>query len=451
MKLKCNEVTLGELVDWYKTKKINLEPPYQRKPIWSKNQRIRLLTSIFNGIPIPSLIFNVKYTNRSKLVYDVLDGKQRIETILDFVERKVVEEDILYAISTDPQTNKKSYIYFDELKKKKLDEKFWKYPLSYIEYEDVTDFNDVPVSDFEIFVKINSTGSKLLPGEIRWAKNHMPFSKLAFGLINRPTTNLFQNSWRVFNAQQIKRYQLYDYILELCTAIMEGDYLDRKKKVDEYLEKVNVNLKELNNTKRTFRRILKWILAIFPKHSLKITRFKNKSEFYSLFIVLYKLAKKGYVTINKRSNKLAQQFLNDFSLQLNEITVKKDVSKLDPTERNLLNYLSATRQATDSKKNRQIRDEYLTNILKGGIFVQKDHKRNFTRNDRDILWLKLYKKHDGRKIRCPNPRHNKSCKKYLTYENAQVDHRWAWSQGGPTKLKNAKLLCFSCNAAKSNK
>ena len=40
---------------------------------------------------------------------------------------------------------------------------------------------------------------------------------------------------------------------------------------------------------------------------------------------------------------------------------------------------------------------------------------------------------------------------YLTYDDAQVDHKYPWSKGGRTKLENARLLCSSCNKSKGNR
>jgi 5-methylcytosine-specific restriction endonuclease McrA len=62
------------------------------------------------------------------------------------------------------------------------------------------------------------------------------------------------------------------------------------------------------------------------------------------------------------------------------------------------------------------------------------------------LWTELLR--DSKKPKCPNPTKNDKCKKYLTYENAEVDHKYPWSRGGLTKLDNARLICSSCNSSK---
>ncbi len=183
--MKCTSMSIGDLGVKYKYGQINLDPPYQRKPVWKTNQRRLLLSSLFNGIPIPSLIFH-KYFNfkKKREVFDVLDGKQRVETILHFIKlRKIKDEKDLLVEFINPQTSKRDFLSYDELSKKKINkayenllEKFWQYQIPIIEYEeDPVDFFGRNVAAKEIFVRINSTGSPLKKHEIRHAVNSGPF------------------------------------------------------------------------------------------------------------------------------------------------------------------------------------------------------------------------------------------------------------------------------------
>src|SRR4030042_5823122 len=140
--MDCYAITISELRDKYRNHQINLDPPYQRKPAWKTKQRRLLLASLFNGIPIPALIFHRHFLhNKAKNVYDVLDGKQRLETILHFIEKiEIKDEDKLWVEFKNPKNDKKDYLDFNELKLKKVNkeyenilEKFWEYPIPIIE------------------------------------------------------------------------------------------------------------------------------------------------------------------------------------------------------------------------------------------------------------------------------------------------------------------------------
>lgn len=448
----------------FENRQIELDPPYQRKPAWKTTQRRLLLSSLFNGIPIPALIFHKHFRHdNAKDVYDVLDGKQRLETILHFIGKiEIKDEDELWVEFKDPGTDKKVRIYFDELRLKKVNKvyenilkSFWQYQIPIIEYEgDISDMFGRNVASKEVFVRINSTGAPLKKHEIRHARYAGPFFELG-SILERKYKNLFQK-WKIISKGDIDRYLFHEFILELCTACFDGNYSDRRKKLDELLGQHKWNSKEIHRTQKWFNKAISWIKEIFPDDNIRFTRFKNKSDFYSLFVVLLKLAQKGYVTDDKKSNKIAGKFLMIFSTHTQQLDAKhsrKAITdiKLSDYEKQLAPYINSTRQATDIKRHRELRDAYLSSVLKDGFFHKtKDSKRTFDRNVKDILWIELLGK--TAKPQCPNPSNNSKCKGYLSYEEAQVDHKYPWSRGGSSyKIENAQLLCSSCNSSKGNK
>jgi len=188
--MECNKYSISEIRDFYDNCQIELNPPYQRKPAWKRKQRILLLSSIFNGIPIPALIFNKKWdSEKHKDVYYVLDGKQRLETILNFIGFKINinDDNKLFVEFKNPKTNKNDKLYFNELKQKKVAREyenilkdFYQYKIPVIEYSDdsLRDIFGRNVAEKEVFVRINSTGSPLKSHEIRHAKSVGPFFEL---------------------------------------------------------------------------------------------------------------------------------------------------------------------------------------------------------------------------------------------------------------------------------
>ncbi len=246
---------------------------------------------------------------------------------------------------------------------------------------------------------------------------------------------------------------MHEFILELCSTVHKGNYSDRRKELEDLLENHAWKSKEIKAVKTKLNRIISWIKDIFPDDSIRSTRFKNKSDFYSLFVVLLKLYNKKYVLLEKRANRIAGKFLLSFSKQIQNLDLKirpYSEIKMSKTEEKLREYVISTRQATDSRKNREIRDRYLMSVLGEGFFLKsKDSRRTFNPIVKDILWTELIQK--DKKPKCPNPQNNRKCPGYLTYSDAQVDHRFPWSKGGKTILDNARLLCSTCNIKKGNK
>src|SRR3990170_249118 len=64
---------------------LNLEPGFQRQSVWTGSDRRKLIHSVLEGYPVPS-IFLYHREDSGKLIYDVLDGKQRLETIFMFMK-----------------------------------------------------------------------------------------------------------------------------------------------------------------------------------------------------------------------------------------------------------------------------------------------------------------------------------------------------------------------------
>jgi len=74
-------VTVRELISLYKEGELDIHPEFQRFMRWSDEQKTKLIESLLLGIPIPSIFLY----QRTDGVLDVVDGLQRISTILQFV------------------------------------------------------------------------------------------------------------------------------------------------------------------------------------------------------------------------------------------------------------------------------------------------------------------------------------------------------------------------------
>ncbi len=74
-------ITIRELASLYRDKELDIHPEFQRFLRWSPEQKTKLIESILLGIPLPSIFLY----QRPDGVLDVVDGLQRISTILQFM------------------------------------------------------------------------------------------------------------------------------------------------------------------------------------------------------------------------------------------------------------------------------------------------------------------------------------------------------------------------------
>jgi hypothetical protein len=73
-------MSIGELINIYRDGEMDIHPEYQRFFRWTPTQKSRFIESILLGIPLPSIFV----AQREDGVWDLVDGLQRVSTILEF-------------------------------------------------------------------------------------------------------------------------------------------------------------------------------------------------------------------------------------------------------------------------------------------------------------------------------------------------------------------------------
>jgi len=65
---------------------VDFNPQYQRDLVWSMEKKLSLIDSIFENVEIGKFTFIKHDYSRKPFYYEILDGKQRLSTILEFYE-----------------------------------------------------------------------------------------------------------------------------------------------------------------------------------------------------------------------------------------------------------------------------------------------------------------------------------------------------------------------------
>jgi hypothetical protein len=86
-----NDWTTATILDQLVRYNIQLNPRFQRRDAWDITRKSRFIESIFLGFPIPDIVLASQDKKRGKFV--VLDGKQRLLTILQFYGRSETPND----------------------------------------------------------------------------------------------------------------------------------------------------------------------------------------------------------------------------------------------------------------------------------------------------------------------------------------------------------------------
>lgn len=142
-----------------RNKQLDLDPPYQRRSVWTRKDRQFFLDTVFRNYPSPAIFLHKEIDENGRPTYHVVDGKQRIQTILMFVTDKIrMAEDY-----GDVRLNSRKWSAL----KGDLDlrTRFWNY--KFVVEELVFD-NASVVND--VFDRINRNARKLTRQELRHAK-----------------------------------------------------------------------------------------------------------------------------------------------------------------------------------------------------------------------------------------------------------------------------------------
>lgn len=110
---------IEQLVTYFNNKKINLSPAFQRGHVWTITQRRKLLKNMIQMKPIPA-IFLYKEASGSSYIYNILDGKQRLESLILFIGNRRDDQFITnwgdYFYTSQDKRGVNFWIYIDELK-----------------------------------------------------------------------------------------------------------------------------------------------------------------------------------------------------------------------------------------------------------------------------------------------------------------------------------------------
>ena len=418
--------TITDIQNLFENDLLNLEPGFQRQSVWSERDRGKLIDSILRNYPLPAIFF-YRREDDGQIIYDVIDGKQRIESILMFMGQMRGRYDVKTQL---PDGDGAEWVNWKRLCKLKLQHLITGYRIPVIEVDG--ELGDI----IEVFVRINSTGKALTPQERRHAKYfNSPFLKEADRLARRYESRLVK--MRVLSPGQISRMKHVELVCELMLSTQRGDVINKKAALDRVMKADDFGARDISKAARKTVTALNRVRHMFPK--LKSTRFNKVTDFYSLVMLIARFEEEGLILTDRRRNRLAWDLLVAFSNKVDALRERqRRLETIKPDQELYRHYLQTVLQATDEYSQRKSREIILRGILES-LFARKDSQRGFTSEQRRVMW------NTASSSRC------KSCGKALTWLDFTLDHIDPHSKGGRSRLENAALMCRKCNSSKGNR
>ena len=262
---------------------------YQRNYVWSLKNRSLLIESFIMNVPIPPIFLYEKDYS----FYEILDGKQRISSIVMFYN----DEFALEGLEVWSELNGKKYSTLPIRIKEGLDRRY----LSSIIMlkESAKDTFEVNKLKKMVFERLNSGGEKLYPQESRNAIFGGPFNELCKELAKNKTFRLLWGFKK--NKAQLSFFDDDDEIISNDTIHMKDVELvlrffafrqinrfegSLNAFLDMYLNNANKYEKDLLiHLKTLFVNTIEFAYELFDEHPFRMWSMKNNKVVNTKFAV----------------------------------------------------------------------------------------------------------------------------------------------------------------------
>lgn len=332
-------------LDLYRNNQLDLEPPYQRKSVWSSKDRKFFLDTIFRNYPAPPIFIHRTVNDQGYTKYHVVDGKQRLETILSFFESKIsIAPDF-----GDVNLNGKKFKELTPDYKRR----FWDYTLV-VDFIDSIDGNNIE----EVFDRVNRNARNLLPQELR----HARYNGWFINFVEEESDVDFWWDYKISTRGRDKRMKNVQFVSELLMIVLENKivgfdqgYIDevyaKYDEIEELQESGEFSPEEFTNR---LSAIKDFILAV-DNHNGTITKYASGSNnnFYTLW---------AYIHLNNPQN--PDDFANAYDTFMEKVSKVKEMQDAgEVIEDAVLSYSNNSKGAVTDLPQRRERLLALSNSI----------------------------------------------------------------------------------------
>lgn len=220
-------------------------PQYQRGFVWLPRNKTLFIESIFLGLPIPFMFFG----NCSDGRMEIIDGAQRIQTIVEFKNNKL-------QISGLKKLTKLNSLFFNDLSEAQQ-RKFLNKSLRIIVLEETTPLN----ARQDLFYRINTSGLKANDSEIR--RGSYPGRLTTF--IEQCSIEKDFVKLSPMSVTRVKRHERFEFVLRFFAYLNEYQNFEHDVNVflDDYLIR-NLDSFDEEKFKKEFDSMVSFTKKHFP-------------------------------------------------------------------------------------------------------------------------------------------------------------------------------------------
>ena len=175
--------------------------------------------------------------------------------------------------------------------------------------------------------------------------------------------NPFWSECGLFSSNDIRRMLDIEFISELAVGVLHG-VQEKKKKLDDYYQRYETSFEEQNSIRETFQKTTSEIAAIL---NVRSTRWRRKSDFYSLFLVMAE--RSSVFPLTREAREAAATGLTAFAEQVNKF-LKIDLgnnAEVEVWPPNVARYGIAVERAASDLASRRARQEVLETLITSAL------------------------------------------------------------------------------------
>lgn len=347
--------TTNRTIVWFKKANDNsdlqMKPPFQRNPVWIRPQKSYLIDSILNGYPIPEIYMQEFVDEDGNEQHVIIDGQQRIRSCLEFIEGG-------FSINAN-ESPTWGNMKFDDLSpedKKKV------FGYTFI-VRILPDMSDDDIRG--IFQRLNKNVVALNAQELRQATYWGPFISTMQEISNFK----YWGTTGIFSPLNIRRMMDVEYVSELAIAVLHG-HQNKKETIDKYFLEYEEEFEARDDLISLFQKVIYELEQIFP--DIKNTRWKKKTDFYSLFV--YFAENEEALPLSNETRKIVRNALDSFSEAIGNYVSTDDGAIKENLAEEVQSYGKSIRASSDLG-NRKRRHNALKTLLDALILEGKEEKR----------------------------------------------------------------------------
>ncbi len=252
-------MSIGELINLYVDKEIDIHPKFQRLFRWEEYQKTSFIESIMLNIPIPPIFVSQNKDG----IWDVVDGVQRISTILQFVGKLQDENGNFVKLLVLEKTKQLSEFEGVQWENKnnpeksfskdlQLDFKRAKIVVNIVKKESDTS------TKYELFQRLNTGGTQLSEQEVRNCLMIMTNSTFYDFVYNLAEDSQFVKITPISDRKTDEQFRMelvtrYLIAMQCVTTTMKKDFTDLSPLLNDKIIELSSNVNfDFETTKTRF-------------------------------------------------------------------------------------------------------------------------------------------------------------------------------------------------------